>query len=364
MTEADPSSPQRLPEDVMYVLLGHVGATASPSDLATSLRVSRYFHKRLIPFLYMGPTLTQRNASGFFLGLSRTNKIDDDEREQWGQGDLADKKSAVARRLAMLGHVQSVIFDDHVTAMMCNSAVSGFLAQGLDSPPMEWYGYGYTSSIQDHSSPARRLLFYGRAPTLIHLPHKFLGGLMFPADTDDQRVQTFQLMLGPSGVLSIQLPTWDPQRRYRFSVPHYLKPIFQRVKPPVLVIDDYHNTCLAKFLSPSQRGIAIRLLVDPGMDTWLTADNADVVQFLSIHMRITHEPLFYIIYNFTMDKAIYDHCDGKQVRDLILNRAFAAAFQSPEKRIVRLEVIMKGPQSDAATVESMRDDILELMKKG
>ncbi|ODO04506.1 hypothetical protein I350_05110 [Cryptococcus amylolentus CBS 6273] len=113
MTEADPSSPQRLSEDVMYVLLGHVGATASPSALTTFLRVSRSFHKRLIPFLYKTPNLTQRNVPGFLFGLSSTDKIDDDEREQWWQGDVADKKSAVARRLAMLGHVQSCVFEDY-----------------------------------------------------------------------------------------------------------------------------------------------------------------------------------------------------------------------------------------------------------
>ncbi|TYJ55794.1 hypothetical protein B9479_003446 [Cryptococcus floricola] len=362
MTEADPSSPQRLPEDVMYVLLGHVGATASPSDLATFLRVSRYFHKRLIPFLYLGPTLTQRNVSGFFLGLSCTDKIDDDEREQWWQGDLADKKSAVARRLAMLGHVQCVIFEDDVTAEMCNSAVSGFLAQGLDSPPMKWYGYGYTSSIQDHSSPARRLLFYGRAPTLVHLSHKFLGGLEYPAfDNEDQRVQTFQSMLGPFGVLSIQQPA-DVGVLHRLSVSMYLKPICRRAEPLVLVINDYYKNNLVDILSPSQCSIAMRLR--DSMDTRSIAQTDEVVEFLSQHIRLTRDPLFYIIYNFSMGETIYDHCDGKRVRNLILNRAFAAASQSPQKRIVRLEVIMQGPQSDAATVERMRYDIFEMMRKG
>ncbi|TYJ51449.1 hypothetical protein B9479_007984, partial [Cryptococcus floricola] len=245
----------------------------------------------------------------------------------------------------------TIIFEDHATAMMCNSAVSAFLAQGLDSPPMEWYGY--PSSSQDHSS-AHRLLFYGRAPTLVHLPHKFLEGLTYRAvENDDQVVVTFQAMLGPSGVLSIQLPKWDSQRRCRFYLPNYhLRPICQMVKPPVLVIDDYHNVCLDGIVSPFQRGIAMRLRVDPGMGTRSIAQTDEVVQFLSNHMRRTREPLFYIIYNFRMDEAIYDHCDGKQVRDLILNRAFAARSQSPQKRIVRLEVIMQGPQSDAATVES------------
>ncbi|ODN76514.1 hypothetical protein L202_05181 [Cryptococcus amylolentus CBS 6039] len=140
MTEADPSSPQRLSEDVMYVLLGHVGATASPSALTTFLRVSRSFHKRLIPFLYKTPNLTQRNVPGFLFGLSSTDKIDDDEREQWWQGDVADKKSAVARRLAMLGHVQSCVFEDYDAVIMCDIAVVEFLSQGRDSPPIKWTG--------------------------------------------------------------------------------------------------------------------------------------------------------------------------------------------------------------------------------
>ncbi|ODN74904.1 hypothetical protein L198_08211 [Cryptococcus wingfieldii CBS 7118] len=360
MTEADPSSPQRLPEDVMYVLLGHVGATASPPALATFLRVSRYFHKRLIPFLYISPTLTQANVSGFFDPLFDTDTIDDDEREHWWQGDPVDKKSAVARRLAMLGHVQCVIFEDYATEIMCNSAVSGFLAQGLDSPPMSWYGY--TSSSRDDSSPARRLLFYGRAPTLVHLSHKYLGNLAFEAlDDEDRRVQTFQSMLGPFGVLSIQQPA-DLRGLHRFYVPNYLAPICRRVEPFVLVINDYDNTVLSEILSPSQRGIAMRLR--GSMDSRSIAQTDEVVEFLSEHMKLTREPLFYIIYNFSMDEAIYDHCNGKRVRNLILKRAFAAASQSPQKRIVRLEVIMQGPQSNAATVERMRYDIFELMKKG
>ncbi|ODN74898.1 hypothetical protein L198_08205 [Cryptococcus wingfieldii CBS 7118] len=355
MTEADPSSPQRLPEDVMYVLLGHIGATASPSALTTFLRVSRSFHRRLIPFLYISPTLTMRNVSGFFLGLASTDKIDDDEREQWWQGDLADKKSAVARRLAMLGHVQCVVLEDYFTAMMCNSAVSGFLAQELDSPPMEWYRY--TSSSEDHFSPARRL-FYGRAPILIHLSHNFLELLVLPQfDHEDERVQTFQSILGPFGVLSIQQPK-DLWGRRCFYVPDYLKPICQRVKPLVLVINDYDDMHLAGILSPAQRGIAMRLR--GSVDTRSIAQTDEVVKFL----LLTLEPLFYIIYNFSMDEASYDHSNGKRVSNLILNRAFAAASQSPQKRIVRLEIIMQGPQSDAATVERMRYDIFELMKKG
>ncbi|ODN86589.1 hypothetical protein L198_07283 [Cryptococcus wingfieldii CBS 7118] len=359
MTEEDPSSPQRLPDDVMYVLLGQVGATASPSDLAAFSRVSRYFHKRLIPFLYTSPTLTKQNVSGFFYPLFDTDKIDDDEREQWWQGDLADKKSAVARRLAMLGHVHCVVLEDSFTARMCFSAVSGFLAQGLDSPPMKWYGY--TSSSQDDSSPARRLLFYGRAPTIAHLSDTFLAGLTFLGLGDEyQRFQTFQSMLGPFGVLSIQQPGQDlgPLQSY---VP-YLKPICQRVKPLVLVINDYNNIRLAEILSPSQRGIAMRLR--GSMDSRSIAQTDEVVEFLSKHMKLTREPFFYIIYNFSMDEAIYDHCNGKRVRNLILKRAFAAASQSPQKRIVRLEVIMQGPQSNAATVKRMRYDIFEMMKKG
>ncbi|ODN86579.1 hypothetical protein L198_07273 [Cryptococcus wingfieldii CBS 7118] len=357
MTEADPSSPQRLPEDVMCVLLEHVGPTASPSDLATFSRVSRYFHKRLIPFLYMSPTLTRRNVSRFFFGLFYFDKIDDDEREQWWQGDLADKKSAVARRLAMLGHVQCVIFEDYLAVIMCNSAVSAFLAHGLDSPPMAWYGY--TSSSQDRSSPARRLLFYGRTPTLVHLSHTFLGGLNFNAvENKDLRVKVLQSMLGPFGALSIQQPVDRSQGPHWTYVPDYLGPICQRVKPLVLVIDNYDTIALAQILSPSQRGIAMNLRGR------LIAQTDEVVKFLSHHMRLTPEPLFYIIYNYTVNEASYDHCNGERVRKLILNRAFAAASQSPQKRIVRLEVIMQGPQSNAATMERMRYDIFELMKKG
>ncbi|ODN76488.1 hypothetical protein L202_05154 [Cryptococcus amylolentus CBS 6039] len=361
MAEENPSSAQRLPEDVMYVLLGHVGATASPSALATFLRVSRYFHKRLIPFLYISPILTQRNVSGFFLGLFDTDKIDDDEREHWWRGDPAERKSAVARRLAVLGHVQCVIFEDYVTAIMCNSAVSGFLAQDIESPPMSWYGY--TSSSRDDSSPACRLLFYGRAPTLVHLSHKYLGNLEYDAlDDEDRQVQTFQSMLGPFGVLSIQQPE-DLRGLHRFYVPNYLEPICRRVEPFVLVINDYNNTVLSEILSPSQRGIAMRL--GGSMDTWSISQIDEVVEFLSTHMILTREPLFYIIYNFSrMDEASYDHSIGKQVKRLILNLAFAAVSQSPQKRIVRLEVIMQGPQSNAATVERMRYDIFEMMKKG
>ncbi|ODN74908.1 hypothetical protein L198_08216 [Cryptococcus wingfieldii CBS 7118] len=361
MTDTDPSSPQRPSEDVMYVLLGHVGATASPSALTTFLLVSRYFHKRLIPFLYASPTLTQRNNFGFFYPLyyddHKIDDVDDDEREQWWQGDIADKKSAVARRLAMLGHVQCVIFEDYATARACNSAVSAFLAQGLDSPPMKWYGY--TSSSQDNSSPARRHLFYGRAHTLIHLPDRFLFGLSL--DDEDQRVQTFQSMLGPFGVLSIQQPVDLPGLQW-MCVPFYLEPICRRAEPLVLVIDDYDYIGLADILSPSQRGIAMRLR--GSTDSRPIAQTDKVVEFLSQHMRITREPLFYIIYGFTMDEASYDHCNGERFSNLILNRAFAATSQSPEKRIVRLEVIMQGPQSNAATVERMRYDIFELMKKG
>ncbi|ODN86596.1 hypothetical protein L198_07291 [Cryptococcus wingfieldii CBS 7118] len=362
MTEADPSSPPRLPEDVMYLLLGHLGATTSPSALTTFLRVSRYFHKRLIPFLYTSPMLTQRNNFGFFYPLYYDDhKIDDDEREEWWQGDLEDKKSAVARRLPMLGYVQCVSFEDDVTAGMCNSAVDGFLAQGLDSPPREWYGYPCSS--QDDSSPARRHLFYGRAFTHLHLSHKFLGGLRLylKPENESRRVQTFQSMLGPFGVLSIQQPE-SLRGLHGYFVPHCLRPICIRAKPLVLVINDYDDIKLAYILSPSQRGIAMRLW--GSVNTRSNAQTDEVVEFLSSHMKITHEPLFYIIYNFSMDEACYDHCNGKQVRDLILNRAFAAASQSPKERIVRLEIIMQGPQSNAATVESMRSDIFELMKKG
>ncbi|ODO04497.1 hypothetical protein I350_05101 [Cryptococcus amylolentus CBS 6273] len=343
----------------MSVLLGHVGATASPSALAAFLRVSRYFHKRLIPFLYASPTLTQRNNFGFFYPLYYDDhKIDDDERERWWQGDLADKKSAVARRLAMLGHVQRVTFQDDVTAEMCNSAVSGFLAQGLDSPPREWYGY--TSSSQDDPSLARSLLFYGRACTLVHLPSRFLGGLLFlPFNGEDRRVQTFQSMLGSFGVLSIQQPG-SSGGCHRFDESRYLEPILQRVKPLVLLISDYSSINLAGIVSPFQRGIVIRLLGS----TRSIAQTERVVVFLSRHMRLTQEPLFYIVYNFPMDEASYDYSNGKRVRNLILNCAFAEAFQSPQERVVRLEVIMQGPESNAATVERMRDDIFELMKKG
>ncbi|ODO04511.1 hypothetical protein I350_05115 [Cryptococcus amylolentus CBS 6273] len=357
MTEADPSSPQRLPEDVMYVLLGHVGATASPSALATLLRVSRYFHQRLISFLYISPTLTQRNVSGFFFGLSYTDKIDDDEREQWWQGDLADKKSAVARRLAMLGHVQCVIFEEFNVVWMCHSAVSAFLAQGLDSPPMSWYGY--TSSSRDDSSPARRLLFYGRAFTHVHISHKFIEHIPPALDNISQRVETFQSMLGPFGVLSIQQPIEYHFQPYFLYAPTYLAPICRRVEPPVLVINDYHdNINLAGILSPSQRGIAMHLRGRSIVQT------VEVVVFLSHHMKLTREPLFYIIYKNTVNEESYDHSNGERVRNFILDYAFAATSQSPQKRIVRLEVIMQGPQSDAATVERMRDDIFELMKKG
>ncbi|ODN86574.1 hypothetical protein L198_07268 [Cryptococcus wingfieldii CBS 7118] len=354
MTEEDPSSPQRLPEDVMYVLLGHVGATFIPPYLAPLLRVSRFFHKTLIPFLYRLAILSRRNVSGFFYWLSYTDKIDDDEREQWWQGDLADKKSAVARRLAMLGHVQGVYFEDYVTARMFNSGVSAFLAQGLDSPPLSWYGY--TPSSRDDSSPARRLLFYGRAPTIVHLSHKFLGGLASTALKDeDRRVQTFQSMLGPFGVLSIRQPE-DLRRPHLSYVRSYVGPICRRVKPLVLLINDYDNSGLAEILSSSQRGIAMRLR--GSADTRSIAQTDEVVKFLS------REPLFYIIYNFSMDEAIYDHSKGERVRNLILNRAFAAASQSPQERIVRLKVIMQGPQSDAATLPRMMYDIFEMMKKG
>ncbi|ODN76541.1 hypothetical protein, variant [Cryptococcus amylolentus CBS 6039] len=343
----------------MYVLLGHVGATF--------VRVSRSFHKRLIPFLYTSPTLTQWNIFGFFYPLCfydhTIHKMDDDERERWWQGDLADKKSAVARRLAMPGHVQRVSFEDHVAARLCGFALSGFLAQGLDSPPMKWYGH--TSSSQDHSSPARRLLFYGRALTIVHLSHKFLGGLVWSDLHDhDRRVQIFESMLGPFGALSIQQPEYlrGPDGFHYLYVPIYLAPICQRVKPLLLVINDYNNINLARILSPSQRGIAIRL--GGSTVSWSIAQTDEVVEFLSQHMKLTREPLFYIIYNFLMDEASYDHSNGERVRNLILNRAFEAASQSPQERIVRLEVIMQSPQSDTVTAERMRYDLVELMKKG
>ncbi|ODN86587.1 hypothetical protein L198_07281 [Cryptococcus wingfieldii CBS 7118] len=204
MSTTAPSNYPRLPPEIMLMVFKHLERTASPSTLATAARTSHSFHRNLIPVVYRSATLTKDNCRSFFYGLLSSQCISQEEKEAWWEGELGDKKSRVARRIAMLGLVQNVFLADLEAVKVCNAAVRALRAEGLEAPPNDWY----TPHMND--SPPRTLLFYGRVPLHVQLSSKLLISLAeeLPPDRVTPTLMTEALggMMRPSGTLSVQLP--------------------------------------------------------------------------------------------------------------------------------------------------------------
>ncbi|WVQ74711.1 hypothetical protein IAR50_004315 [Cryptococcus sp. DSM 104548] len=259
MTQPDLSSLPTLPHDIVLIILEHIESIASPSTLATVARVSRSLHRRFTPLLYKSPTLTQHNCSRFFSGLSSADVIDEDEKEEWWKGEAADKKSAVARRLAMLGYVRKVEFADLAAVKACHSAIEAFLAHGLQSPPKSWY----IPDLDD--SPSKHLLFHGRFPPIVHLSANLLGSLRTsesPINTQKAWIKLVSRMMHPWGALSLQQPS-GPTMPY---VGRCLEPICRVVRPYMVVLDDVKDLRLANMLSSKQGGV----LPSASVMIWMT----------------------------------------------------------------------------------------------
>ncbi|ODN86588.1 hypothetical protein L198_07282 [Cryptococcus wingfieldii CBS 7118] len=369
MTDADPPKLPYLPEDVLLIILELVEPTASPSTLASLARVSRSLHQKFIPLLYKSITLTQHNCSAFFYGLSSADTISEDERDEWWEGELEDKKSAVARRLAMLGYVQNLRLEDFDAITICHSAIATFLSLELKAPPKSWYD----PKKPTDDTRSRRLLFHNRIPTNVHLSSNLLDSLRtseVPLNTKTWWNQLLQRMLRNSGVLSIEQPE-GPAMPY---VSRCLEPICRQVCPRLLVLDNVEEAGLGRMLSASQRGVAIRFRDVVDVDSRINGQHFEAMDLISIHMRRTPKPLYYIIYNVsskgvpvslgvTTHKGVPVPISEERIRISIVSYAFGIAGQNRRQRRVKLKVVMAGVESEVS-VDKMRNDLVEFMKTG
>ncbi|TYJ55795.1 hypothetical protein B9479_003447 [Cryptococcus floricola] len=362
MTDADPQKFPYLPEDVLLIILELVESTASPSTLASLARVSRSLHRKFIPLLYKSITLTQHNCSAFFYGLSSADTIKEDEREEWWEGELEDKKSAVARRLAMLGCVQNVRLEDFEAVTICHSAIATFLSLELKAPPNSWYN----PKKPTDDTRSRRLLFHSRLPTNVHLSSNLLDSLRTsesPLNTKTGWIQLLQRMLKTSGVLSMEQPE-GPAMPY---VSRCLEPICRQVCPRLLVLDNVKEGGLHRMLSASQQGVAIRFRDVVEVNSRINGQHLEVMDLISIHMRRTPKPLYYIIYNVS-SKGVPTHrgvpvqiSENERIRISIVSYVSGIAGPNRRQGRVKLKVVMAGVESEVS-VEKMRNDLVEFMK--
>ncbi|ODN86576.1 hypothetical protein L198_07270 [Cryptococcus wingfieldii CBS 7118] len=369
MSSSRPSALPHLPHDVVLLILDHIDDTAGPSTLASLARVSRSLHRKFIPLLYKSITLTQHNCSEFFYGLSPADTINEDEREEWWEEELEDKKSAVARRLAMLGYVQNVRLEDFEAVTICHSAIATFLSLELKAPPKSWYDPRKPTD----DTRSRRLLFHSRIPTNVHLSSNLLDSLRTseaPLNTKTWWIPLLQRMLRTSGVLSMEQPE-GPAMPY---VSRCLEPICRQICPRLLVLDSFEEGGLGSMLSASQRGVAIRFR-DVDVNSRINEQYFEALNLISIHMRRTPKPLYYIIYNVSskgvpVSFGVPKHkgvpvpiSEKERIRVSIVSYAFVLAAQSPRQRRVKLKVVMAGVESEVS-VDKMRNDLVEFMKTG
>ncbi|ODO04501.1 hypothetical protein I350_05105 [Cryptococcus amylolentus CBS 6273] len=344
----------RLPPELMLMVFNHLERTASPSTLATAARTSHSFHRNLIPVLYRSPTLTKHNCHSFFYGLFSILGLSQEEKKAWWEGELEYKKSRVARRIAMLGLVQSVVLADLEAVKICNTAIAALRAEGLRAPPCDWY----KPHMDD--SPTRALLFYGRVPLNVRLSSKLLLSLAgaYPPDRVTPTLMTEVLggMVRPSGTLSVQLP------REEFKMPYLWRKIVTsiclEVYPRMLVINDVGEKAHVTSLAFSSLGAAIRFGNDVGEpEIWQVLESFYRRYLLSI----TQDSLHCIIYNYPPE-GLTELKRQDTVENAILSKAFSDLHQSFEAKEVKLKVWMEGAKESNVSMEEMGNELMEFMK--
>ncbi|ODN86577.1 hypothetical protein L198_07271 [Cryptococcus wingfieldii CBS 7118] len=353
MPATAPSNHPRLPPEIMLMVFKHLERTASPSTLATAARTSHSFHQDLIPVLYRSPTLIKDNCRSFFHGLFSTQCLSQEEKDAWWEGELGDKKSRVARRIAMLGLVQNVFLADLQAVRICKAAVAALRAKGLEAPPNDWY-----TPHMDDSYP-RILLFYGRVPLNVHLSSKLFLSLAGESErlTPTLIPDALGGMVRPSGILSVQLPR-EECNKMPYLWRTVVTPICLEVDPRMLVIDDVGKG--AHVTSPPfcPPGVAIRFGNDVGEpEIWQVLES-----FYRKYLHsITQNSLHCIIYNYP-PKGLAELKRQDTVENAILSKAFSKLHQSYAPREVKLRVYMEGAVKSNVSMEEMGNELREFMK--